>query len=49
MLGIMWMLTRVSGLLALVAGLVIYPAALVALRAFGPQERAVLAPILRRR
>jgi len=48
MLAAMALLMQVSGLLALVAGLVVYPVALVALRAFGPEERAALAPVLPR-
>jgi len=35
--------------LALLAGLAVYPAALLVLRAFGPEERAALAPALPRR
>ena len=42
-------LSHVSAPLTLVAGLVIYPAVLVALRAFGPEERAALSPVLPRR
>jgi O-antigen/teichoic acid export membrane protein len=45
----MAVLSHVSAPLTLVAGLVIYPAVLVALRAFGPEERAALAPVLPRR
>jgi len=41
-------LSHVSAPLTLVAGLVIYPAVLAALRAFGPEERAALAPVLPR-
>lgn len=48
MLVAMWALCSVSRLLGLVAGLVVYPAVLVALGAFGPEERAVLAPVLSR-
>lgn len=49
MLGAMAVLSPVSGLLALVAGFVVYPVVLVALRAFGPEERAALAPVMPRR
>ena len=49
MLAVMFVLSQVSGLLALVVGLVCYPAALVALRAFGPEERGVLKLALPRR
>jgi O-antigen/teichoic acid export membrane protein len=46
MLAVMAVLMQVSAPLALLAGLAVYPVALVALRALGQQERAVLAPIL---
>jgi len=49
MFAAMVVLSHVSAPLTLVAGLVIYPAVLVALRAFGPEERAALAPVLPRR
>jgi hypothetical protein len=48
MLAAMFLVFQVSALLALLAGLIVYPAALVALRTFGPEERAVLAPVLPR-
>lgn len=48
MLVAMWALCSVSPLLGLVAGLVVYPAALVVLGAFGPEERAALAPVMSR-
>ncbi len=49
MFAAMWILSQISAPLTLVAGLVIYPAVLVALRAFGPEEWAALAPVLPRR
>ena len=49
MFAAMAVLSHVSAPLTLVAGLVIYPAVLVALRAFGPEEWAALAPVLPRR
>jgi O-antigen/teichoic acid export membrane protein len=49
MLAAMFLVVRLSAPLGLLVGLLLYPAALVVLRAFGPEERAVLAPILSRR
>ena len=49
MFAAMWILFQISAPLALLAGLVVYPVVLVALSAFGPEERAVLAPVLRLR
>jgi hypothetical protein len=49
MFAAMFALCRISALLGLFAGLVVYPGVLMALGAFGPEERAALAPILPRR
>ena len=49
MFAAMAVLSHVSAPLTLVAGLVIYPAVLVALQALGPEERAALAPVMPRR
>jgi O-antigen/teichoic acid export membrane protein len=48
MLAVMWVVFQVSAPLALLVGLAVYPTALVALRALGQEERAVLAPIMPR-
>jgi len=48
MLAAMFFVFQISALLALFVGLVVYPATLIALRAFGPEEWAVLAPVLPR-
>jgi O-antigen/teichoic acid export membrane protein len=48
MLAAMALLMQVSSPLAMLIGLAVYPAALIVLRAFGPEERAVLAPVLPR-
>jgi O-antigen/teichoic acid export membrane protein len=49
MFAAMFALCRISAPLGLFAGLVVYPGVLLALGAFGPEERAALAPILPRR
>jgi O-antigen/teichoic acid export membrane protein len=49
MLGAMFLVIQINVPLALLVGLCVYPVVLVALRTFGPEERAVLAPILPRR
>ncbi len=48
MLAVMFLVFQVSAPLALLVGLIVYPVALIVLRAFGPEERAVLAPVLPR-
>jgi O-antigen/teichoic acid export membrane protein len=48
MLAVMFLVFQLSNWLALLTGLIVYPAVLATLRAFGPEERAVLAPVLPR-
>jgi hypothetical protein len=44
--GAVWAASAIHPVLALAAGLVIYPIALLLLRAITPEERAMLAPLL---
>jgi len=44
--GVVWSTSSFSTALALLAGVVVYPLALVLLRALTPEERALLAPLL---
>jgi O-antigen/teichoic acid export membrane protein len=48
MLAAMFLVFQISAPLALIVGSVVYPVTLVALRAFGPDERAALAPVVPR-
>jgi O-antigen/teichoic acid export membrane protein len=44
--GVVWAVSTVSPALALLAGVIVYPVALLLLRALTPEERAALAPLL---
>jgi O-antigen/teichoic acid export membrane protein len=44
--GVVWSVSFLSPALALLAGVLVYPVALVLLRALTPEERAILAPLL---
>ena len=44
--GVVWGVSFLNPALALLAGVLVYPLALVLLRALTPEERAILAPLL---
>jgi len=44
--GVVWSVSFLSPALALLAGVLVYPVALVLLRALTPEERAILVPLL---
>ncbi len=48
MLAAMFLAFPISAPLALIVGMIVYPVALIALCAFGPEERAALAPVMPR-